>query len=724
MSVKRLDFFILGIFYCFGVAGALAENADWVKRLEVPDRESLAAMNLLVDQHGDLRVRLRDPENNNCLEISVNGTGTRCRFLPDDFFPEELRKKVSTFPCPPVTVIGGPRWFVLKRAADSWIAYVDEQPVLRMPEMWSGGMGLLHAAANAPGEDIKDDYTQRLGGFKFEDNFLVPAGSEFPPTWEIMSGIWKLHSVTGSISGSSGGYQLARQPRPEKSPNFYTLEGGGTNAVVLAGEPFYNRYVLRAAVQHNSGTNGLVFLAGEFGGYFAFTTRTDPITDRLTLDLWRKPRQPDGQVEYLDTVETELPAGQWLLLEVQLHDDRIICRADNIEVIRRRMLLPPGGRFGLFSTMPDGETTRFDDVVAETHRDRLFDAPEDVAFATRSQVPGMASLMRQGTTWVYLPPGLGTTNHWEYGSPTDGALRQEALFVATSGKFVCGLTTAAETSGNSHFRFTCVQSDNSRSYLLEHVTPTNTALLDTHTATFSSNRVHLAIDSLRPKELRCYADGRMVCFDRPADVQAGGVQGVFAVSAGDLFFTAPEVQSRDLVPSERFEKNPLYVNDPYMRHWASPEGQWVTFKDGMTWFKGDITGPVKVRLPVVNGMELHLFVSENASNGLCRVSVSDDTISVFTPDSGAEAAFTVAAAEVPEIAIDKEKARLFTLGVEGLVVWLGGDDTLLAKTHLSEPPQGRKMRIAGMTVGNLSRTLVKRDNVFDTLFTESLYNWT
>ena len=34
------------------------------------------------------------------------------------------------------------------------------------------------------------------------------------------------------------------------------------------------------------------------------------------------------------------------------------------------------------------------------------------------------------------------------------------------------------------------------------------------------------------------------------------------------------------------------------------------------------------------------------------------------------------------------------------------------------------MRIAGMTLENLSHTLVKRDNVFDTLFTESLFNWT
>ena len=82
------------------------------------------------------------------------------------------------------------------------------------------------------------------------------------------------------------------------------------------------------------------------------------------------------------------------------------------------------------------------------------------------------------------------------------------------------------------------------------------------------------------------------------------------------------------------------------------------------------------------------------------------------------------AEQVPEIAFDKNKIRLFTLGIEDYLVWLGGDDILLARTHLTTPLSGRKMRIAGMTLENLSHTLVKRDNVFDTLFTESLFNWT
>ena len=698
-----------------------AENEAWSTRLEVTDRSALAAMNLKPD-NGALRVRLQNPEDGTRLDITLNTGVTQHRFSPKDFFPRDKCVRLTTRPCPPLT--DALCWFTLKRAEDAWYAYIDGSPVMRLPELWAGTFNLSHAPENQPPEDDVDDYTQRLGAFAFEDNFLVPAGSEFPPTWEITSGLWKLHSVTGSVSGASGGYQLARQPRPEKSPNFYTLEGGGTNAVVLAGEPFYSRYIYRASVQHNSGTNGLVFLAGEHGGHLAFTARTDPATDRLILDLWRQPAQADAFPEALESVQTELPAGQWLLLEAQVFDDRVICRADNIEVIRRKMPLPPGGRFGLFSNMPDGETTRFDDVSAASHEDIVFDSPEDAVFATRSQTAAIQPFLRKGTTWLLVPPAQdGATNRWEYGMPSGGPLRQESFFVASSDAFTCGLSAGDGTTNAPLYRFLCVQTDGARTYRLERVEGDNTVVLDEVPAAVSSNRVTLALDALRSHELRGYADGNLICFDRP-EQRVGGVQSVLAASDGDIFFTAPDVASKDTRMSERFEKNPLYVNDPFMRHWASPEGQWVTFKDGLTWFKGDLTGPVKVRMPVVNGMDLHLYIPEDSSNGTCRVSVKDDLISVFTDDSGTNAAFTVPTASVPEVAFDKKQVRLFTLGLEDCVVWLGGDENMLARTHLSAPPLGRKMRIAGMTLENLSHTLVKRDNVFDTLFTESLYNWT
>ncbi len=686
---------------------------------------------------GDVRIRLLNPETGCGAELALAPGMTRCRLLPAASFPKETARTITSQPCPALT--NALFWFTIKRTEDSWIGYVDDQQVLLMPELWSGPLHIQHAPELLPPDSAQDDYAQRLGSFKFEDNFLVPAGSEFPPTWEIMSGAWTLHSVTGSISGSSGGYQLARQPKPEKSPNFYTLQGGGSNAVVLTGEPFYSRYVYRAAVQHNSGTNGLVFLAGERGGYYAFTARTDPLSDRLILDLWRQPADAAAPRIPLEAVQTELPGGQWLLLEVQTYDDRIVCRADNIEVIRRRAELPPGGRFGLFADMPAGETTRFDDVAAWSHEDRLLETPADVAFATRSQTPGIRSLLRKGTTWLYAPPcGAGATNVWRFGASGDGPLRQESLFVSAGETFSCGLTAGetarapstrpglgepAAADGPPAYRFTCSQAGGRRTYLLEQLSATNCVTLDSYTVALTSNRVTLALDALRPNELRAYADNRLVCFHRPGK-QPGGLLGVFASQPADLFFTAPAVTSKDATIAERFEKNPRYVNDPFMRHWASPEGQWVTFKDGLTWFKGDLTGPFKVRLPVVNGMTLHLGVPEGSSNGLCRVSVSDNLVSVFTPESGTNAALSVPAAQIPEVALDKTQVRLFTVGIADTVLWLGGDECLLAKTHLAAPLRGRKMRIAGITLENLCNTLVKRDNVFDTLFTESLFNWT
>jgi hypothetical protein len=718
--VNKILFLLLSFLACARFSFADGTNETWVTRLEVSDRHALAAMNVQ-PENGACTLRFLNPESNSQMELSLSEGNTRCRLLPQKFFSRETEKRLSTEPCPALT--NRLCWFTFKRAEDAWIGYIDNQPIMRVPELWAGKLLVQHAPANQPPEKGKDDYVQRLGSFKFEDNFLVPAGSEFPPTWEIMSGIWRLHSVTGSVSGSSGGYQLARQPKPEKSPNFYTLEGCGTNAVVLTGEPFYNRYVCRASVQHNTGTNGLVFLAGEHGGFFGFTARTDPVSDRLILELWRQPTDPAAPRIQLDAVQTELPAGQWLLLEVQTFDDRVICRADNIEVIRRRIDLPPGGRFGLFANMPAGEATRFDDVVAWSHEDRLFESPEDVVFATREQTPGVQSLMRQNTVWLYFPPRPAETNVWQYGSSENGPLRQESLFVSATRDFTCGLSVNGGLSNAPGYRFSCIQTPHERTCLLEQVTATNAVTLDRVTTAAVSNRVTLAIDALRPNELRCYADGNLVCFNRPAK-QPDGILGAFGVNASDLFFTAPTVTSKDATLSERFEKNTLYVNDPFMRHWSSPEGQWVTFKDGLTWFKGDITGPIKVRLPVVSGMELHLCIPEGFSNGLCRVSVKDNLISLFTPDSGTNAAFTVPTAQVPEIAFDKQQVRLFTVGIEGSVVWLGGDEILLAQTHLAAPLKGRRMRISGMALENLSHTLVKRDNVFDTLFTESLFNWT
>jgi hypothetical protein len=721
---KEILSFVLGALVVSGEAAGQEAAKAKAPRLEVRDRESLAAFNV-VPTNGTIRVTFSNPANNSGVELELKPGETHCALRPEGFFAKELRARMTTQPCAEFAE-GKPHWVSFKRTEMSWLLYLDDAPVARLPELWDGPVAVTHPDGEMPAADMKDDYAQRLGHFTFADNFLVPAGSEFPATWEKMAGIWKLHSVTGSISGASGGYQLARQPRPEKSPNFYTLEGGGTNALVLAGEPFYGRYSFRASVQHNSGTNGIAFLAGERGGYFAFTAQTDAQTDRLILELWRQPADPAAPREYLDAVQTELPAGQWLSLEARVFDDRVLCFADKIEVIRRKMPLPPSGRFGLYANTEAGETTRFDDVVAASHEDLPLETPEDVALVTRTMPKGVQTFYHKGATWFAFPSTDGTNapTVWTAGAPDYGPMRQETRFIATTKDFMCGLTAGATNDAAPYYRFSCEQRGDRRRFRLEEVSGQFAFLQDSFETPATNNTVTLKLDALREGELRASADGRMVCFTRPA-TQPGGIQGMFGAGGGDILFAkAPDFASTDDTQVERFEKNPLYVNDPYMRHWASPEGQWVTFPNGLTWFKGDITGPVTIRLPVVKGMELHLCVPEDSSNGLCRVTVASTNICVYTPDSGTNAAITVPVEKVPDVAIDKEKAKIYTLGLNGSVVWLGGDEVLLGQAHISKPLAGRRLRIAGMALENLAQTLVKRDNVFDTLFTESLYNWT
>ncbi len=698
--------FKTSIFLLCALPASVFSQEGCETRLDVEERNELAAMNL-VTEDGAVSISLVNPANNSGFEISVNNGETKCRLFPKRFFDKEFKKQVFTYPAPAIKELLC--WFTFKRTERIWSAYINDQEIVRMPELWSGPMQIRHQRTHMPSEDDIDDYTQKLGSFKFEDNFLVPAGSAFPPSWEIMSGIWKLHSVTGTVSGT-GGYKLARQPKPEKSPNFYTLEGGGTNAVVLAGEPFYSRYEMRASVQHNSGTNGIVFLAAEQGGYMAFTARTDYESGMLILDLWQQPRDQSAAPVYIKSVQSELPAGQWLMLEIKLLDDIIICMADHIPVIQHRMRLVHGGRFGLYSNMAAGEVTRFDDVSASTHDDMLFTSPGDINFKTITDTPRIRSLMRDDTCWAYFPP-TEKSNHWQYGAASSGPLRQEIMAVSVSDTFTFGVTCGAISNNAPHFSFACEQSAENRIYSLSRIEGPNVTVLDSFTTTFTSNRVNLALDALRPNELKGYADDKLVCFDRPQQ-QPGGIQGVFASNPDDLFFTAPKVISKDTTLVERFEKNPLYVNDAYMRHWASPEGQWVTFTDGMTWFKGDITGALKVRMPVVNGSVLHLCVPETSSNGLCRVVISNDVINLYTGLNSTQAVLSVKAEQIPEVPYQKTKIRLFTVSLEDHLIWIGGDESLIAKTHLDMPLPGRRMRLEGMKLTDLKHTLVKMVIVF------------
>ncbi len=725
--VKRLFPLLFALLPAF--ASGTAEV--WTNRLEVADRHALASMTCAWADEG-LKLQLVST-NHAAIEFRLApGRKPDVRLVPDRLFPGAFEDAIQVWPAPaPTTNIVT---VSLRRQSHAWMLYVADAPVARFPEPWaSGAVTIRHAVSALPPAGVRDEYVQRTAAFRFDDTFMVAktTTNQFPEAWERACGEWTLHSVTGGLSGSVEKRSLARLPTPERSPNFYSLEGRGRHSVALAGEPFFHRYSFRASVQHNGGTNGLVFLVTEAGACDGFTAFTDPETERLVFQLWRGSIASGAPRQVLATMATELLAGQWTLMEVRLFDDRVSCLADNIEILRQRLPLPPGGRFGLIAE-PES-STRFDDVSVASHEDYPFESVAELRFHALQQ----HGLFRNTSGQTLAPaggaaaaaalesPGDREPREWLFGATDDAPHKLEVCFLPRDkGDFACSLVAGWQGPALPYYQFTCRQQGSRRTASLEQVAGTNVTVLDAADLGSLTGPLRLTLDALRPNELRGSVNGRLAVVDRPA-APVAGAGGIHLEGRERIRLSMPQYVSTVPVFADRFEKNPAYINDPFMRHWAAPEGQWITLRDGLTWLRSDVLGRAKIRLPVADPSVLHLAVPEDGTNGQCTVSVRGGLLTVRTPASGTNAAFTVATAKIPEALVENAgSTRLYTVNFEDDLLWISCDTAILGRCHLPPLARARRVRLDGFSPDQLRQTLVRRENVFDTLFNESLFNWT
>lgn len=628
----------------------------------------------------------------------------------------------------PPTISTNRVWLTFKRRPRGWALYLADAPVARFTAATTGAVSLALEASALPEEEARDSYTQRLGAFRFDDDFMIPEGEALSAIWETIAGTWSLHTVTNDLGSLIGNVRPDRAPTPARSPNFYSLQGSGEAAVILAGEPFRDSYAVRAAVQHNTGTNGLVFLATEAGDCHGWTARTDPETEYIVIEFWRGRVDDPSARKVLNAFQTDLTPGQWLQLEAVVFDDRVILLADGIELVRLPCpALPPGGRYGLFADTAEG--TRFDDFSALSHEDLPFDCAEDAVAATRRSV-GAVKIRGFGDDAAPRRAGTlafdGGQHLWRFGDTDDAPHRLSVRFLLPrNGTPVTLGLLAGGASGMPGWRVTCRTSATNRVFALTRLDGTNSVVVDRMTVPAVGRDIRLTLDALRSNELRAFANGVQVLFHR-TDLPLGGGGAITVASSDRVSASLPEYTTRSVSFADRFEKNLIYVNDPFMRHWASPEGQWHTAKDGRTWLRGDMIRRVRIRMPVTDEpSRIHLATDEEGSNAVCRIVCSNGMLRGYVAALGEGPCFEVALTNIPLQTFEKEIThRLYTVGLEDHVFWLGDDTRLLATAHLPVPADGRRIRIEGFDEPRLRFSLVRRENVFDTLFNESLQNWT
>ncbi|MDD5705878.1 MAG: hypothetical protein PHR35_08130 [Kiritimatiellae bacterium] len=715
-------------------ASASASAPMWTNRVEVTPSEALADFPATWTGR-ELPLQLSDPSGKRVLRCDLRTRRSSLMGTPtgvfDTAFTGGVRVTAMLTPATNLVTVA------LRRSRQVCTLYVDGQPALAFADRWEGPL-LVATPADALPDGESEGYVQRLGDFSFADDFMVPENvTNTLENWELLAGEWRMHAVTGNVSGTLppalGGY-----PTPERSPNFYCLEGHGTQAMAVAGESFQNHYTVRAAVQHNAGTNGLLFLMTEGGTGHAFTVHTDARTGRLTFGLWRGCAPGRGLGRFVEGAETTLLPGQWLMLEARIFDDHVICLVDNVEVIRRRLAFPPGGRFGLFSDAPDG--TRFDDVAAWTHADMSLDSPADVAL-WRRRGQGAADLL-EGPL-----PGVATAApeipfparaHWRkragvapfeliVGATSDPPTRLDVALAPKGGTWQAALLAGWSGTRQPHFRMVCSQTGPQRELRLEEVRSDGTNRLDAIALAADDGIVTLSLDTTRAGEIRGSINGHLALWHEvPSPPHGAG--GIWLSRDTDVELTPPLFRSRPPLLTDRFEKNPLYVTDPFMRHWASPEGQWLPYPDGRAWYKSDVLHEVGVRLPAVANSRLHLAVPEGQSNGTLQVAITNDSIALCTRAAGQTsltARCAIPLTALPETKSDDKGAtvRYYEARMSGHLFLLLCDTGVLARCQVPVPYPGRRMLVQGFTAEQLHLSRVLRSPVLDCLFTESLHDW-
>ncbi|MFO7869984.1 MAG: hypothetical protein R6V03_00945 [Kiritimatiellia bacterium] len=690
-----------------------------------------------------LHLKMVPVGSRSCVKLSLTPEDGELTLEPEEDFPlSVLSGSQFDLPALPDGEVENAA-AVLKFRPETWAVYVEGSPVALFPAPFVPPVTVSAPESETLPSDEREAYFQNVDDFTFEDDFLRPEEAETDlPRWKIESGKWVLHTAADSaVEWGDIKPDKKRAPEPAFSPNFYSVKGSGTNAVMTSGRSFYDSYVVEVSLETTEGEMGVVSHFVDAERYYVFTVTLD---EGSPTGLFRLRRVGRGKNQVLGAVRAPLTRGQWIRLGVKSFQNRMECRVDGVKAIDVTTELPVGGRFGLYAD--GGEGVRFDDVSARTNHDLDFKGVSELRrctleehgrFFPRRRFFHIFPPRRIGNE---LEPYVSDEGQWlVLGSSLHGGHVFSASFVPERETFEVGLLSGYKSEEDPYYRFTCRRSSGSEIYVLEDVKGDSAKVLEQLRLPFREDRqakgLKMMCDTAGEGEMRLYANGQMVLIHHPGR-ETRGASGLYVGPDTSVKISDPEyVFEREGVHHNQAVGNTKFIEDPFMRHWASPEGQWLETTNSLVWHKSDFFGRFSLRMPYAPGTEIHLGVEEGRTNGFLAVAAGTNEISLLEPARDGKEPEVLAAVEtdlLKEFEVgdeededeETESRKLFTIHYEGLWIWLTSGEDILLKSPLERPMQGTRIRLEGFEVEDLSLTRVRRYNVKDVLFEESLHEWT
>lgn len=690
------------------VLTSFAAWGEWDRLADVPESTGNLAFSAAWDPGAGLHLKLTDGATNKTARFDVGR---------------------QTFSGPATNALP----LTIQFRQETWSLYSQDRCLATIPAPFPLPAVVWQPAGERTPEGTAKPIFQKIVDFRFEDSFMRPEGGENSlGEWTVESGSWYLHTAKETaFEGAFLKRDSKRTPVFDFSPNFYSLAGKGDSAIITAGYDFYDNYSIEAGVRAEPGESGLVVYYQDSGACQAFTVKLEEGSDNARLTLWNV-TSSNGVRKILGSVTTPLAPGQWVKLRVKTFENRVQCFMDQAKVFDLPVELPAGGRFGLFAS--EAGEARFDDVSVESTHDLDFRTAEDVR---RNVLAEQGSFFPERRFFGLFPPSpdaprlappVSSQPQWlVVGAAAHGPHVFGGEFTLEAAPFCVGLLAGWTGADQPHVRFTCRRTETNEIFLLESVSGTASKVLEELVvpgkadASFSG-RVNLMFDASGDKEWRLYRNGELVLV-HPSAPELRGASGLYV---------GPGTRTRLLIPTyafkrgdlfkNRYEKNNRFSEDPFMKHWASPEGQWLEERSGLVWYTGDFFGRFSLRMPRVEASEIHLGVAEGATNGAWIVSVRDGSLSLRRGPEADARQPVLAKVPVTDL-VTEGSSTWYTVQVEGRWLWVTSGDKTLLKQSLDQPLKGRRIRVAGFSTPQLKETYVERYNVKDFLFTESLFDW-
>ncbi|MBR3649958.1 MAG: hypothetical protein IKN52_06880, partial [Victivallales bacterium] len=637
--------------------------------------------------------------------------------------------------------------YTVKIRDNEWSFFVDGALRAIMPSVFA-----------LPGTfSVQNEQAARLQGaakflpvpkVSFLTNFMIEEGApnELYP-WNINTGTWRLHTALQQALIRPETDQASAKRAPltaDKSPNFYSLKGGGANVdnVITTGYDFYDNYSITCSIQLEKGEGGVVFYHRDEvlpppaegkeapkpdpakAEFYAFTMRMNvPSDGQHEVRLWH---QKNGVKRLLARAEVPLYANQWYLPGVAAHGDEIICYLDHYELFRVTEPLPVGGKFGMFLNTP--EETRMDDVTVKHFADIKLETPEGIQFNMLHSEGNVA----HGLDAAKKPQITMTDDALFALGRTQSVNRVfEATVEPKSNGWTLGLATewTAHAAPSTRFSIARKADNSAETYTLYTATPgQENKVIETfeHVLTDAEKKAasfKLMLDATEKGKLRALKDGKLVfIWQRGNDFV--GANALWTAQGTTAVFSNLKLNTERVQIKELEQKNPIFRTDSFMRHWASPEGQWIAGKAKAMWHKGDFFSDFYIKLPCIPNSDFNVAVPDDADNGPVSIVIKDGKI-VFSVKE-----FKDKDAVVQEFALTPPEGKGietldYELYHEGYWLWIdvAGKTVLRHRLTGSLRSIGTRARVIGMGIPELARSKVTRTNVIDEFFNESPHDW-